>query len=366
MGAKIMPLETVSVQTIYDRMKADFDQKMGQSNWLTRSFALILIAVFAGAISLQYLFLNNLFLQLLPTSANLEWFTRHARFYGMPQIVATPAQYTYVFTGVNTTVIPADTLVENDAGVEFFTDALATIASGSATVGITARVSGTGGNIDMTGSATVTLTLVTSIPNIDDEGTVTAQTQIATDSETLDAWKSRLLQRIQNPPSSGNKTDYQRWALQGGADRAWIYAAEEWQGPGTVGVVVATKALEAVSSTVKTAIETIIEASRPVSASYTISDPVIKQITLDISLNPNTAYFQGEVDDALDEMFLTQSEPGGTLLLSQLNKSVANTGVDDYEITDIEEDGISIGVADIEQSGIGLSRYNGSTYALKS
>jgi uncharacterized phage protein gp47/JayE len=344
-------------------MKADFNQKMGSSNWLSRSICLVLIAVFAGSISLVYGFLNNLFQQLLPTLANEEWFPWHARFFGVNQIVATPAQYTYVFTGVNTTEIPADTKLENAAGVVFLTDELATIASGEAEVGITAQISGTAANIDVTESSEVTLTLVVSITDIDDEGTITEQTQAGTDSETTDAWKTRLLQRIQNPPSSGNKTDYERWALQGGAGRAWIYAAEDWNGPGTAGVVVATQSLEAVGASIMTAIEEIIEAERPVSASYDLVDPVIKQITFDISISPNTTFFQGEIDDALEQMFLTQSEPGSDLLLSQMQKTISNTGVDDFEITEIYEDLIAIGVANIEQAGIGLSRFNGSTYS---
>jgi len=361
-----MPLTSITTQTIYDRMKADFNQKMGSSNWLSRSLCLILIAVFAGSISLVYSFLNNLFQQLIPTLANAEWFPWHARFFGVTQIVATPAQYTYVFTGVNTTVIPADTKLENAAGVVFLTDALATIASGEAEVGITAQVSGTAANIDVTESSEVVLTLVVPITDIDDEGTITEQTQVGTDSETLDAWKTRLLQRVQNPPSSGNKTDYQRWALQGGAGRAWIYAADEWNGPGTVGVVVATRLLESVGASVLAAIGVIIEAERPVCASYDVVDPVIKQITFDISISPNTSFYQDEIDNALELLFLTQSEPGGTLLLSQINKTIGNTGVDDFQITDIEEDAISIGVANIEQAGIGLSRFNGATYSLLS
>lgn len=353
-----MPFVSVTAQQIYDRMKADFNQKMGSANWLSRSFSLITIAVVSMGMAQLYKFLDRIALQLFPDKANEDWFPWHARFYGVDKLIAQPAKFDYTFTGVNTTVIPSGTKLQNDAGVVFLTDEEVEIASGIAEVGITAEISGLNGNIEAE-----TLTLVTSIVDIDDDGTLGDQTQVGRDSETLNDWIARTIQRIQNPPSCGNLKDYERWAIQGGAERVWVYAAEDWLGPGTVGIVVATKALEAMDTSTKTAIAANIEAERPVSASYDVVDPSIKQITFEISITPNTAYFQSEIDDAIEEIFLIQSIPGGTMKLSQIRKAISNTGVDDYEITDILQDEVSIGVANIEQSGVGLSRYNGSTYS---
>lgn len=347
-----------SISEIYDRMRADFDQKMGNSNWLSRSFALVLIAVFSGAIHIMYKFQINIAKQLVPTLANEEWFQWHARFYGIDRVIATPAKYDYTFTGIDSTVIPAGTEVETESGIVFATDEEVIISSGEAEVGITAAISGTSGNIEVS-----TLNLVSPISGVDDEGIVGDQTQIAVDTQTLDDWKSALSQRLRNPPSSGSKSDYERWAIQGGAEKVWVYGIEEWTGSAAVGVVVATKALEPVSIGVKTIITEVIESYRPAAASYEVVDPEVSQVKFDLSISPNTTYFQDAVDLALEELFLFQSEPGGTLLLSQIQKSLGNTGLDDFVINDIVVDEVSIGAANIVQSGIGLSRYDESLFS---
>jgi uncharacterized phage protein gp47/JayE len=339
-------------------MYADYVEKMENSNWASRAFGKVLIAVFAGAIYVLYGFLINIAKNLIPNLADEDWFGWHARFYGIDRIVAIPAKFEYTFTGVDTTVISIATQVQTESAVVFETDAAVTIASGSALADITAVESGTAGNVTVT-----TMSLVSAIPNVDTVGSMGDQTQTGVDTETLGQWQAALLQRLRNPPASGNRTDYERWALSAGAGRVWVYDVDEWTGSKAVGVVVATNSLELCDLAVKTAIIAEIEAERPVSAGYEVVDPILRQITFEISIDPNTADFQDLIDTALTDMFVYQSNPGGTLLLSQIHKAIANTGIDDYEITDILQDGASIGVANIVQAGIGLSRFDGATYA---
>ena len=64
-----MSFDRPTLATIYNRMKADLEQRFDNTNWASRALALILIAVFGGAIYLCYGFLRRLAKQLFFTTA---------------------------------------------------------------------------------------------------------------------------------------------------------------------------------------------------------------------------------------------------------------------------------------------------------
>lgn len=351
-----MPFTRPTVQTIYGRMKADLEQRLDHTNWLSRSLLLTMLVVFAGAIYLAYGFLVRLSKELFFTTADefLDW---HAQLWGLPRKDATKA-YTgpggYRFTGVDTTVIPEGTAVQTEDGTVFLTDDEVTITGGVALVSLTAQVKGSQGNVEAE-----TMTLVNPIAGVDSEGTVIIQPGGGTDQETNDELISRLLQRTRNPPGSGNVGDYERWAREvSGVGRAWARGANDWKGVGTVGVIIATSSLDIVDAQTRIEVGDYIESKRPVGADVDIEDPVPVACGFDISITPNTSAVQTEIQEELTLLFLTTSEPGGTLKISEIRKAISSTSVVDYEITDIYKDTISQGVGNIETTLLELARFS--------
>lgn len=358
-----MPFSRPTLATIYDRMIADYEQRLaddGPVSAISRKLGAILIAVFAGSVYACYGFLVKLSRQFFFTTAETEYLEWHARKYGLPRKVATKATGRVQFTGTNGTPIPAGTEVQRSDGFIYVTDSLVTISGGRANVDCTASEAGTIGNDD-TGAD---LSLVSPISGIDSTVTITQEFDGGTEEETNSELVTRLLQRTQNPPGSGNEGDYQRWALEvAGIGRAWTKTAADWYGAGTVGVIIATSTLETVSPTIFSNVETYIETKRPVGADVTISDPVPINITFDISITPNTSELQTAINDALNEVFLIESEPGETLKISALRQAIGNSGVDDYEITEIYKDGTPQGVGDIVTTNLDLARFQSVTYS---
>ena len=272
-----------TLDTIYQRMKADAEQRFENSNWASKALALILLMAFAGGIYLCYGFLRTMAKQFFFTTANDEYVQWHGRKYGLPRKAAEFATCeAYRFTGVNTTDVPEGTEVQADDGTIFITDALVTIASSIADAALTAAESGTGGNVD-----TATLTLVTPITDIDDKGTVVTEISGGVDQETLSEHKARLLQRTQNPPGSGNTHDYERWALEiSGVGRSWGRDAGDWLGAGTAGVIIGSATLDPVAAATKTLVEANIERNRPIGSSVDVTDILPAQVDLWVSISP--------------------------------------------------------------------------------
>jgi uncharacterized phage protein gp47/JayE len=336
-----MPFERPSIETIYGRMKADLEQRLDHTNWIFESMLLIALVVFAGAIYLVYGFLVRLSKELFFTTAD-EFVPWHHQLWGLPEKDANKAstgENGYRFTGVDATVIDRYTEVQTAGGVVFRTDEEVTITSGSALVGLTAKVKGSEGNVESS-----TMTLVSPIIGVDSEGTVLVQPTGGTDAETVDEGIARLLQRTRNPPGSGNRGDYERWALEvSGVGRAWTRSATEWKGAGTCAVIVATSDLSIVDAQTRTAVTEYIEDRRPIGADVDIVDPVPVSFGFEISITPDTSSLRSAILEALGELFLTTSQPGGTLEISKIRKAISTTSVEDYEITDTNRNGVSLG-----------------------
>lgn len=364
-----MALTRPTLTTIYERMKADAEQRFENTNWVSRSLMLIILAVVAGAIYLCYGFLLRVAQQLFFTTADDDFVRQYGRLYNLPRKAAEFAEGTVTFTGVNGTPIPQYTEVQTTDGTIFETQALATIAAGVASVDIKAQESGVDGNVTAT-----TMQLVTPIPDIDSECTVTSYiagssvingTSGGADEETKAEHVTRLLQRTQNPPGSGNTDDYERWALEiSGVGRAWCLDANDWLGAGTCGVIIATSNLDAVGASVKSEVESYIDSKRPVGAIVTVEDPVLVNVNYYISIYPNNAATQTAINTALTNLFLVTSEPGGTIKITDYEYAIKGTGVQDFEITGMYVGAVSYGGAvNVVMTGIQVARFGSVSYA---
>ena len=356
-----MAFERPDIQTIYGRIKADMEARVSSNVKIPRFSLLgIIIMVFAGAIHLVYGYVVFISDQLFVDTATTTWLDRLANMYGVPRKAGTFAQGEITVFGVDGTVIPEGTEFQSDAGIRYATVSEETIPpSEFVEIEVQSVTEGEIGNTEETN-----LFLVSPITGVETQAVVVVPIEGGVDTETDAELRIRLLQRLQNPPSSGTAADYERWALEvSGVGKAWTIPAEQYNGTGTVGVVLGTSSLDPVPGLTKTEVEANIESNRPVGAKVDVLDLESVEIGYFISISPNTEGLRENVQENLQNLHLSEAGPGFTILLSHIRSAIAASGVVDYEITDIEKDAVSQGVANIETDGVEVAKFSTVTFA---
>ena len=124
----------------------------------------------AGGIHGLYGYLDFLAKQLFPDTAESEYLRRWARIWRVTPAEATAATGEVTFAGNNGVAIPQGTRLQASDGAEYRTDEAVSIASGTATVSVTAQASGEAGDL----AAGTELQLVSSLAGVEGAATVAA------------------------------------------------------------------------------------------------------------------------------------------------------------------------------------------------
>lgn len=346
-----MPFVRPSLETIIARIETDITSRLtGGVALLRRALLKILARVFAGAIHTLYGYNEYLSLQILPDLAETDWLDRHAFCWGLARIKATYAHGDVVFSGTNGTSIPMGTIVVRDDGVEFATTEDGVISSGNVTLDVQATTLYPG-DIGNT-SLGIVVVLLSPITNIDDNATVdTGGIAGGIDEETDEDLRDRILERIRNPPAGGSESDYKQASLVvSGVANAYVYPNMDVldEELGHVTVVVLGDDPKVPGAGILADVQTAVDAIKPVTATLHVEPIDSTIIDIDVEIIPNTSALQTEIENNVIDLFDKEGEPGGTILLSHLRDAILRGGVNDYQITDIEVDSISIGVNDIE------------------
>ncbi|HCP1667699.1 TPA: baseplate J/gp47 family protein, partial [Escherichia coli] len=113
----------------------------------------------------------------------------------------------------------------------------ATSSGGVLRVPIACSSAGAVGNAD-DGTALILVTPVNGLPSSGVADTLTG----GFDTEELETWRARVIERYYWTPQGGADGDYVVWAKEvPGITRAWTY--RHWMGTGTVGVMIASSDL---------------------------------------------------------------------------------------------------------------------------
>lgn len=324
-----------TLDQLITRTKTDLEARLNGGNpVLRRAFIAVIARVIAGAAHLLYGFLDYIFLQAFPDTAEDEYLLRWASIYGVSRKVAEFAEGDVVFTGTNGTIIPALTQVQRADGVVFETEVQVTISSGEATVNAIAVEAGVDGNTD---PATV-MTLVSPISGVDNEVTVDTGGLVGgVEEESIDDLRLRLLNRIRQPPQGGNAADFETWALEvPGVTRAWVYPLA--LGPGEVSIFFVrdddTPSIIPDAGEVQD-VQDYIDARRPVTATATVVAPIDSPLNFTIELlTVDTPEIRAAVEDELADLLRRESEPGGTIPLSHFNEAISiAAGEYDHDLT---------------------------------
>lgn len=307
---------------IIERTFSDLVGRLGlQGALLRRSVVGVLARVLAGASHMLHGHLDWIARQAIPDTAD-EWLPRWASIWGVARREAEFATGRVSFVGtINGTVIPAGTVVKRSDGVEYETQADATVTGGAATATVTAREAGSLGNAD----AGTTLTLLFPIAGVNSTATIAdGGITNGSDVEGDDELRARLLARIQQPPHGGAKFDYEMWAREvPGVTRAWVYPM--YLGPGTVGITFVRDNDDPIvpDAAEVQAVQDYIDERRPVTAEVVVFAPTAEPLDFEISITPNTEAVRAAIEAELRDFLSRESEPGGTLYLSRINEAIS-------------------------------------------
>lgn len=345
-----MPYERPTLSELVSRIESDMlSRVVAGLGLLRRSTIRVMARVFGAAVNLTFGFIDWLARQLFVTTAEAEYLEEHALKWGKTRRQPTYAEGTALATGLDGEDIPAATIYNDAAGIEFETTALATIASGVATISVKCKETGAAGNHPENDI----LTLAAPISGIDDQAVVDSGGILGgEDLESDDDLRARVLTRIQNPATGGNDADYLQWALDTpslGVTRVWIET--EFSGPGTVGIffVLDNQAPIFPNASNVAQVQGEIDAHAPITARPTVYAPAEKKIAIEMDLNPNTTEVQQAVKDSLAAFFRNNTDVGMIIFKSQLDEAISlAAGEIDHLITDIKVDTVSVGVNDVQ------------------
>lgn len=330
-----MPFERPTLQQLVARARADIESRLqGADAHLRRTFEDVLAVVAAGMAHGLHGHLVWLSQQLVSDTADEEFAVRRAAEYGVHRQPAKPAAGPILINGDHGTVVPAGTEWRRSDGVVYATDGDATIDG----VSVIAQVTATGEHYGAAGNSPSgqALSIITPIAGVESTALVSQPGLTnGADLESVASLVERLSLRIRKPPKGGGPGDYERWAREVlGVTRAWELPA--YTGLGTVGLTFLTDGeVDPIPNPAKVAeVQAYIDSRAPITAKPTVFAPVpVVQNIVISSLTPNTAAVRGAVAAELQDLWIRKAEPGGTILLSQINEAISIAdGEEDHEL----------------------------------
>lgn len=317
-----MPFNRPTLTTLLDRARDDIDARLpGADSRLRRSVLDVLARIHAAATSGLYGFLDWIWRQVFPDTAEAEQLARWAAIWGIARKAAVAATGDVTLAGVNGSIVPIDTALLRSDGAEYRTLAAATIAGGTAVVAVAASEPGLAGNA----AAAQKLTFASPVAGVNAIATVAGDGLAAgADEEDDDSLRARLLARIRRPPHGGNAADYERWALEvSGVTRAWVYP--QHLGAGTVSVFFVMDGREDIMPLEAdlAAVADHIAPLRPVTAAVSVLAPIAFSVDLAIKAVPPTVEVEAAIAAEISDLLAREAEPGGTVLISHIREAIS-------------------------------------------
>lgn len=330
-----MPFNRPSLGDLNDEVQSDIDARLpGTDPRLRRSFLGVLAAVLAGVAHGLYGFLDWIFRQLFPDTAEGVYLERWAGIWGIERLAATAATGSVIVTAAAGSVLEEGAVFRSGSGREYRTDAETRFAAASAEVAVTAAETGAAGNA----AAGVRLTLTTTVSGVVGEAAVTAAGLAGgSDAESDADLLARLLIRLRQPPRGGAEGDYVFWARSAHPD-----VTNAWEAPLENGLGTVTLRFMAYGATdngipgaaLVAAVTAYIEARAPVTADVTVAAPVA--VDLDITIRnvmPDTAAVRAEIEAELADLVVREARPGGTIPLTHIAEAISTAaGEFDHEL----------------------------------
>lgn len=310
-----------TLREIIQRVRADVMAELDDP--LRRSDAEVYARAYAGAVHgvnghIEYLERN-----MLPDLCDEQWLLRHAGMKKCPRKEAQPAAGWLRISGVSdgiTVSAGAVAVYQGSNPIQYVATEAATSSGGVLRLPITCSETGYHTNLD-DGEG---LILSEPVAGLSSSG-VADSVQGGTDLESIDDWRTRVLDRWYFTPQGGSDTDYQVWAEEvPGVTRAWCY--RRWMGAGTVGVFLVDDNSEALvpSAAIIAAARQHIEPKVPVAAAELYLLGInIKRVAHRIKVTPDTPVVRAAVTAAMREFYRREGGPEQTIAPSRLSEAIS-------------------------------------------
>lgn len=326
-----MPFTRPTLAELVDRVQQDFVSRLELTGAvLRRSLVYVLSRVSAGAAHMLYGFLDWLSRQLFADTSEREFLIRQASLYGLQPTPATFSEAGLEFTGTDGNTVPAGAVLLRSDGAEYQVEEDALISGGAAQGFVISALAGA----DYALSVGVPLTFQSPEAGVDATAFVTAVIQTGVDEESTENFRTRFLERLRQAPQGGAENDYVAWAKEvPGVTRVWV--APLGLGVGTVVVrFVRDGDMSLIPDAGEVAaVQAYLDERRPVTAAVTVFAPVETPLAVTVSIEPDTAATRAAVEAELVDLLERTAEPGGTVLLSQLQTAIGTAeGVTDFEL----------------------------------
>lgn len=337
-----MPFTRPTLSQLRDRAESDFADAFNLRQVLRNSVLGVSAKALAGLVHTLFGYLDFVSRQVFPDQAEQEFLQRWATIWGISRTAATFPQFTIEHTGTDGGSIPIGTVIQRSDGVQYTATTSGIIAGGTALVDYKANEAGAANNVEVAD----VLSLLSPITDVDSDSTVNTIIIEGDDEETDETLRTRLLNRIQQPPAGGTAQDYINEALAvAGVTRAWVFPLN--RGAGTVDVsFVEDNESPIIPSAPKVAeVQAAIDAFKPVTADSLVFAPVAVDLDITMNLEPNTLEVQEAVTAQLEDMVFRDAEVAGsykdalstndgTILISRINEAISiATGEEDHLVT---------------------------------
>ena len=328
---------------ISNRIKADIIANVtGADTLLRRSVLMVFAKTIAGAIHLLYGFLVLQAKNLFAITASTDGLENIGSEYRVTRKAASYATGQTVATGTNGIVILSGSKLRLSDGRTYSVDDDAVVATGTATLTVTATEAGEDG--DENGG--VILTFINPIPGVNSQTTVTTGGLIGgADEESDDDYRQRILTRKRYPPHGGADFDFKAQVLEYSADITRSWCIPEYQGLGTVGITfVLDEQVGSIipNSTLVSAVREYLVSHTDVVTSKTVGvyvtaepgmfvfapEPLAVDFTIQVS--PNTSLVQTAITTELDAFIRREGGPAQTLYRSRISEAIS-IAVDEAE-----------------------------------
>lgn len=261
-------------------------------------------------------------------TASTEFLDRRALDFNEVRNPAVQAQGIVIFKGAKGTVIPEKTGVQSDT-LTFETIKESVIGDdGTVSVPVICTVAGSIGNINAKE--------IKNIRAIDGLSGIEASNPSpfvgGVDEETDEAFRSRILEKIRRPYTSGNCNDYVRWAKQvSGVGNAICVPC--WAGNGTVKVIVLSSTGGIPDDAIINNVVDHIEDNRPIGATVT----VVKAIPKGISIVAEIKLVKGYSNVDVKQLFIQYLQEYLTDKAFGTDKSISYFKISDllYNVTGV-------------------------------
>ncbi|HBZ09109.1 MAG TPA: hypothetical protein DEO65_04365 [Bacillus bacterium] len=328
-----------SEEEIHERMlkqaPSNFDVSEGSLFWdITKPTAMEKAKILEFTLPL-------LIMHMLPQFAEGIFLDYHGEREGISRRAATYSTGTIEVTGVSGTFIPAGTTLTTDevdgVSIEYRTIADATIdESGVVKIQIEALESGTRGNVPSNSIKNLLepVSGVHSITNV--ESTIGGY-----DEENDEEFRERILQTSRTRSFTGTKEDYIRWAkeIPGVGE---VLVVPEWDGPGTVKVLIASSSGSVAAPELIKQVQTHIAPDgrdggglAPIGALVTVTGINGKSINLSFAITLAEGYTTENVRKSIESSlsgYFGELEQGGLVRYMKIGAIIMTTpGVVDYD-----------------------------------